>query len=293
MSKSWLNYHHLYYFYIIAKSGSISKASKELRLGQPALSTQLKGLESTLGVVLFERTKSGFNLTEDGKVAYAYSEQLFKLGEELLAVVSERKIKTRHIRLGALDGIPKHVIARIVESLSKVSSGKISVLEGSGDQLLQDLKEFKLDLLVSNYPPPVSDRLMIAKPISRLKVGVYGSEKFKKLKKDFPKSLNDQPFIISTSHSKLRQDLDHYFTIEQLSINPIVETQDTALQKILGVNGKGLLALPNFAVEELVDERKLFKLGDFDLYEELWMITPKRSISEGIFQKFLQEFKLE
>ena len=291
MNSNWLNYHHLYYFFMIAKTGSISSASKVLRIGQPALSTQLKGLESALGVILFERGRNGFTLTDEGKLAYQYAERLFQLGEEFVSAISEKKRSAKSVRLGALDGISKHIIARVVEGLSGVSTGNISVFEGDGNLLLQDLKDFKLDLVVSNYPPPVGDHQFLAKKIAKLNVGVLGSSKFKSKRKGFPRSLNGQPFIFSTNHSKLRQDLDHFFSNNRIVVNPVIESQDTALQKILAMEGKGLVALPLFAVQEYIDENKLTLIGKLELVEEVWIISAKRNISDGVFQGVVQNFK--
>ena len=93
MTQSWLNYHHLYYFKVIATEGSIAKASKTLRLGQPTLSAQLKLLEDVIGQKLFERQNRRLILTDAGRVALDYANEIFRLGSELLDTINQRPVQ--------------------------------------------------------------------------------------------------------------------------------------------------------------------------------------------------------
>ena len=90
-----LNYHHLYYFYVIAKEGSVSKAAKTLRLAQPTLSAQLKQFESFLDKKLFERENRKLKLTEDGHRILGYAKSIFDLGQELMDHVGDLSQKGR------------------------------------------------------------------------------------------------------------------------------------------------------------------------------------------------------
>ncbi|MDD5657668.1 MAG: LysR family transcriptional regulator, partial [Elusimicrobia bacterium] len=93
-----LNYHHLYYFFVVAREGSVAKAKEKLLLSQPTISAQIKELEEYLGHPLFERRKQRLHLTEDGRMALDYAERIFDLGEELKDVLSDRP---PHARLRA------------------------------------------------------------------------------------------------------------------------------------------------------------------------------------------------
>src|SRR3989344_2207258 len=107
----WLNYHHLYYFRTIAQEGGIARAAAKLRLGQPTLSSQLKRLEDAIGRPLFERRNRQMVLTETGRAALDYANEIFQLGEEMIEVLQDKNLRNEtHLQIGALDSVPKSVI---------------------------------------------------------------------------------------------------------------------------------------------------------------------------------------
>src|ERR1044071_2205760 len=138
-----LNYHHLYYFYVIAKSGSIAKACETLFLSQPAVSTQLKQLEQSLGSPLFERKKQRLYLTEQGRFVLDYAESIFEMGQELKDNLKGHAQTARlTIRLGILSGTPRAFGHALVDCiLERFSSAYINVREGALEKLLTELKE--------------------------------------------------------------------------------------------------------------------------------------------------------
>lgn len=292
----WLNYHHLFYFRTIAKAGGIAKAAEKLRLGQPTLSTQLKQLEDALGRSLFERKNRSLVLTEAGKIALDYAENIFRTGDELLQVLEDGAVSGRtDVKIGALDSVPKRLLSNLVRAALKEKNVTVSLLEGRGDELFRELFSHQLDLIVSNYPPSSLEFGRIySRSLAKVPVAVFASAEFIGLKKKFPESLNGQPFILPTAHSKLRHDLDHYFKINGLRIIPIVETQDTSLQKLLGIDGLGLIPLPEFTAKDLVGEKKLVKLGTLqDVREEFWLISAARKIENPVAARLMKSFHFD
>jgi len=291
-----LNYQHLYYFRTVAVEGSISKAAKKLRLGQPAISIQVKQLEENLGQKLFERKNRKLVLSEEGQTILDYANQIFRLGDELEEVIKNQTFAKRpNLQIGVLESIPKKLIQLLVESARKNHDCFITVLEGEGDHLFRELLAHRIDLVISNYPPSIGDtrqffsRLLASSPIS-----IFGALKFKKLKQKFPQSLIGQPFILPTLHSKLRHDLEHFFKVSAISINMIIETQDTAVQKVLGVAGLGLIPLPDFSVKTLKQNGQLFKLGTLPgLKEDFWMISSPRRIENPVVSSLEETFQLK
>ena len=291
-----LNYHHLYYFQVIANEGSIAKASKSLRLGQPTLSAQLKSLEEFLETQLFERRNKKLFITEAGQVVLDDANEIFSLGDELLEVIeSKTYAKHSHVRIGAMESLPKRLIQLLVFFAQSDGNAKITVLEGAADYLLRELAAHRLDLVLSNFPPNIGDegnfnsRLLASTPIS-----IFGTKRFRHLQMNFPDSLQSQPFILPTLHSKLRHDLDHYFRLHNITINQVVETQDTSVQKVLGIEGLGLVPLPDFAGLELVKEKKLVNLGRLpDISEDFWIISGKRKITNPQAQWVMDNFELK
>ena len=290
-----VNYHHLYYFLNIAHEGSISNASKKLRLGQPTLSIQLKSLEESLGISLFERKKKKLILTEEGEMILKYADEIFAIGDEMQAAIRDRTFKKRsHLHIGVLESLPKRLIYQLVSFARKSRNCSTTVLEGDGDYLLRELSANRIDLLLTNYTPTVkmteqfNSKLLASVPIS-----IFGTGKFRNLKSNFPQSLNNQPFILPTLHSKLRHDLGHYFRANGISVDIIVETQDTSVQKLLATEGMGLTPLPDFAGKELVDEKKLVKLGTLpQVNEDYWLISSIRKILNPLVIEIMENFSL-
>ncbi|MGE0616913.1 MAG: LysR family transcriptional regulator, partial [Bacteriovoracia bacterium] len=137
---TWLNYHHLFYFRAIANEGGIARAAAKLRLGQPTLSTQLRQLEETLGVALFERRNRKMVLTEAGLAALDYANEIFRLGDELLEVMKDKTVDNKtHLQIGALDSVPKSVILSLAKAAYRIGPCTVSILEGKGDELFREL----------------------------------------------------------------------------------------------------------------------------------------------------------
>ncbi len=289
----WLNYHHLYYFKIIATEGGIARASEKLRIGQPTLSSQLKQLEDSVGKTLFERRNRKLILTEAGKAALNYANEIFNLGDEMIEVLQDRTSENlHHLQIGALDSVPKSVIHSLVVEAHKIAPCTVSILEGKGDELFRELRAHKLDLIVSNYPTlKVEEAQVYAKSVAKLPVAVYGSVKDKELKKSFPKSLDGKSFVLPTIHSKLRHDLDHYFKLHQIKAIPVAETQDTSLQKLLAENGVGLAP---FSENGGMKDSGLIRLGRLPgIYEEIWLIAAERKLENPIATKLMGSFSLK
>jgi len=291
----WINYHHLNYFRVIAKSGSISKASEALRIGQPALSAQLKQFEENIGAQLFERKHKKLTLTEAGIIALEYAEEIFKLGDELIEVLHDKIIPQKpHLQIGALDSVSKDIIFKISKYAIDHFNCTISLLEGSMPELLRELNGHKIDLIVSNYiPHSETEQKLYSKHISKIPVHLYGGKKFSKLQHDFPHSLNDQPLILPTGHSQLKSDLLNYFKSQNININKVAETQDTALQMIFGIEGYGLLPLSESTAEPYIKNKSLYKIGKLDhIVENIYLLSKSRKIENHISGNIIRNFKL-
>lgn len=272
----------------------MAAAAKKLRLGQPTISTQLQKLEEQLGQQLFERRHRRMLLTEAGRMTLAYAEQIFKLGDELVAVVQDRLLATRvHLSIGALDSIPKEVLLELSQAAYAVRECNVSFLEGRGDELVRELLAHNLDLLLSNYAPGIAEGLR-ARQIAQVPVVICGAPRFRKLEQDFPRSLAGQPFVLPTRHSKLRHDVDHFLKLHGLAVETVAETQDTALASLLAREGVGLLPLPRPAAQQALERKELLLIGaPTGLQEELWLVGAARRIENPVAKELMKSFRLK
>ena len=295
MNKHWLNYHHLYYFMTIAELNSISKAAEKLLLGQPTLSAQLKQFEDNLGVQLFERKHKKLILTEHGALALEYAQNIFKMGGEMYEALHDRlKPSKINIQLGALDSIPKQVMLQLTQAALKIAPCSISLIEGRFEELMRDLSSHKVDLVIANFLPKLeATKGMYHKVISKRNIGIYGSPEFKKLRKNFPKSLDDQPLVLPTYDSQMRYDLEHWLKLNEISIDIVAETQDTALKKLMAVNNMAMIPAASHTVQRQVFSGELVLIGELsNVTEELYLISSQRKIANPIAAELMRSFTL-
>lgn len=293
--KPWINYHHLLYFKTIASEGSIARAAEKLRLGQPTLSAQLKQFEDTIGVRLFERQHKKLLLNEAGRMALRYANEIFRTGDEMLEVLHDRLAPTRtHVQIAALDSVPKHLILAIVQAAYAAGDCMVTVLEGKGDELVRELALHQIDLFISNYVPSAHEaRGLYSKSIAKVPVSFCGAPRFKSLKATFPASLTNAPIILPTVHSKLRDDVEHYFRTAEMTLDVVAETQDTSLQKLMAAEGIGIIPIPTFAIEDHIKAGSLIVLGQLPgVFEEFYLVAASRKIENPISSQIMKSFRL-
>jgi LysR family transcriptional activator of nhaA len=294
-TKKWINYHHLYYFKVIASEGGIAKAAKKLRLGQPTLSTQLKQFEDVLGIELFDRSKRQLSLTDAGHVVLGYANDIFKLGDELLDTLSDHHFAHKfQVQIGISDTVPRQLAYRIFKFASEQRDAFVSLSQGQPDTLLRELRAHQLDFVVSNVSPGLTDsKGLYPKAVAKMPVIICGGPKLAGLKKGFPKSLNGQAFIMPGPLTKLRQDIEHFLRINDIQVNVIAEVQDTGLQKIMATHNDGLIAIAEPASVELVNAKELFPIGTVpDIHEDLLFIAADRKLQNPVAQVVLKNFTI-
>lgn len=289
----WINYHHLYYFKTIVEEQSVTKAAHRLRLGQSTLSTQLKQFEDSLGLKLFERKNKRLLLSEQGKVAYDYAQQIFKIGTEMYEVLHDQVKPSRiHLQIGALDSMPKTLLAQLTVESIKIQPCQVTIVEGSSDQLLRDLQNHKIDLHVTNFVPHgMSARGLNHRCISKKNVGIYGSSRMKYLRKGFPQSLKGHSFVMPTYDSQMRYEIEHWLKAHDIHVDIVAETQDSSLKKILATEGVGLICTSEIVVKQILDDKQLFFIGTMEnVYEEIYLLSGQRKIPHPVAAKLMKSF---
>jgi LysR family transcriptional activator of nhaA len=195
--------------------------------------------------------------------------------------------------VGALDSIPKGLIKKVMEKAFETKNCQIAVMEGEGPELMEDLLNHRLDLVISNASPTsLTSEKLYAKSLAKLPLIVAGSSKYQKLATGFPKSLQGVPFIFPTIHSRVRNEIEHYFETEKIHVDMIAETQDTSLLKALAMDGKGLIVIAESAVQANLKDGSLMKIGDLGKkYEELWLISAHRKIQNPVANMLMTDFE--
>ena len=245
----WLNYNHLYYFWMVAREGSMVRASEELMISQPTISTQIKDLEAALGHRLFDRVGRGLVLTEAGRVGFNYANEIFSLGQELVNAL-EHQPRSRPLRLtvGIVDVIPKPVARRLLEPAMQLTQAvRLTCREDKADRLLADLAARRLDVILSDGPIGTA---MGFEGFNHL-LGECGVCFFaaagvaRQYRKGFPKSLDGAPMLLPTGHTAVRRALDLWFDSQR--IHPVVvgEFDDSALMFSFGQGGEGIFPAPS------------------------------------------------
>ena len=291
----WLNYHHLNYFYTIASEGGITPATKKLKLAQSTLSAQLKQFEDAIGHKLFERKNRKLHLTDIGRKVYDYAHEIFSLGEELQESLGnfEDSLKVS-VRLGIMDSIPKKLSRELFKIVSNQHNAKASITEESLSALCDRLEKHEIDLILANDKPPTEGKKskFHARLIGELKVVFVGTPEMIHLKKEMPRSLNEQPMIMPGEHSPLRNEVLEHFKINHISPEIVAEVDDVELQKMLVLDGHGFSALPLLSVEEELKSGELILLSNTPIcHENLWLISAFRLIHNPIAKLLLSSFR--
>src|SRR4051812_17029972 len=149
-----LNYNHLFYFWMVAREGGVGRAGEELMVSQPTISAQLKELEAALGHKLFDRVGRGLVLTDAGRVAFNYANEMFSLGQELInALEHQPAARPMKLAVGVLDVIPKQVVRRLLQPVLKLAQPvRLVCREDKADRLLADLAARRTDVGLSDNP---------------------------------------------------------------------------------------------------------------------------------------------
>lgn len=279
----WLNYHHLLYFWVVAKEGTIAAACKELNLAQPTISAQLRTLERSLGEKLFTRVGRNLALTETGRVVYRYADEIFSLGRDLLDTVKGRPTgRPLRFNVGVADVLPKLVAYRLLEpALHLPEQVQLVCHEGSPPELLTRLAVYELDLVLSDSPigPDVKVRAF-NHLLGECGVSIFGTNDLAaKYRRRFPKSLDGAPFIIPTANTALRRALEHWFDSEDIRPSVFGEFEDSALLKVFGQAGVGLFAAPTVIEKEVQRQYSVKVVGRVEsVRERFYAISVEKKV---------------
>ncbi|CAN5652240.1 transcriptional activator NhaR [soil metagenome] len=279
----WLNYHHLFYFWRIAREGGISRAAVQLRLTHSTLSVQLKALEEFLGGSLFERRGRRLVLTPLGEEVASYADDLFRLGSELVDVARGRTAERKQsLRVGIVSSIPKSVAYRLLEpGMATPGFGSIVARQDRLERLLEELAAGRLHIILSDATPPESTaQKVFAHLLGESSLLLYGAPTLAaEYRRKFPKSLAGAPLLLPTSQSALRKELDRWFVERGVRVEVVGEFDDAGLMRIAGARGLGLLPVRAALRAEVEDLLSLSLVGELTgVVERYYVLSVERRV---------------
>lgn len=278
-----LNYRQLHYFWVVAKTGSIVRACEQLNLTPQTISGQISLLEQTFGVDLFKRVGRQLELTEAGRLALPYAEQMFQLGEELEAVLRTQPDEQQILfRVGVADVVPKSIVYRLIAPTMELSEPmRITCREDQLERLLADLAIQRLDLVISDSPMPSHlDIKGYSQKLGECGLSFFATKALaQKYGKDFPQGMQGAPLLIPGQLTVLRSRLMRWFAEQKIQPKIVGEFDDSALMKAFGKSGSGIFMAPSVIADEVMAQYDVEMIGQTDaVTESFYAISVERKV---------------
>lgn len=279
----WVNYHHLLYFWVVAREGGLLPAGKVLRLSHPTLSAQIHALEDRLGEKLFMKIGRKLALTEVGRVAFRYADEIFTLGREMVDTIKGRSTgQPLRLEVGVVDVVPKLVVRRLLEpALSLPEPVKLVVYEDSYEDLLAELALHNLDILIADSPvPPGSSVRAFNHFLGETGVTFFGAPRLTSMfKRGFPRSLDGAPLVLPLENTLLRRALNQWFDRHGIKPRVVAEFEDSALLKVFGADGVGIFVAPTVVQQEIRRQYGVSVVGHADeVKERFYAVSAQRRL---------------
>jgi LysR family transcriptional activator of nhaA len=278
-----INYKHLHYFWVVAKEGSIVRASKVLHLTPQTISGQISLLEESMEVALFDRVGRGLVLTEAGQMALSYADEIFHLGLELKEVLhGQLSGRPLQFNVGITEVVPKLIAYRLLEpSLQLPEPVNISCREGKLNKLLADIAVHKLDMILTDSPiPPGMNVRAFNHPLGSCGVSFFAAKsQAAAYREDFPRSLDSAPMLLPSDDTTLYSSLTRWF--DQIKIVPkaVGTFDDSALMKAFGQAGVGVFSAPTVIEQEVQQQYSVEIIGRTEeIRESFYAISAERKL---------------
>lgn len=287
-----LNFNHLYYFWIVAKEGNLTRAAKRLLVAQSALSSQIKQLEYQMGMPLFKKVGRKLELTEAGNIALSYAEKVFTLTDEMQNVFRHHAHLGKTIlKIGVSASLSRNFVENFIRPLLGRNDVEIQLDSGSAHELQTGLISHKLDLVLSNYLPEIQQRylfrirLIAEQPLSIVGKPLPTGQQFL-LETD----LHQYPLLLPGKSTEVRARFDQICDTLQLTYQILAEINDMPALRLLARDASGIALLPAVVVQ---DELRQGVLQEYckipGLYEQFYAISVKKQFEHDIVSFLLSQ----
>jgi LysR family transcriptional activator of nhaA len=294
----WVNYHHLLYFWAVAREGGLVAAGKLLGLSHPTLSAQIHTLEDQLGEKLFTKVGRRLALTDAGRVAFRYADEIFSLGRELVDTVRGRSTgQPLRLDVGIADAVPKLVVRRLLQpALGLTESVRLVCYEDAHERLLAALSLNSLDIVISDAPvPPGSSVRAFNHLLGETGVTFFGTRSLARVyRRGFPASLNGAPMLLPLENLTLRRALNQWFDRHGIEPRIVAEFEDGALLKVFGGDGAGVFTAPTVVEREVIRQYGVSVIGRApQVRERFYAISVERRLKNPAVVAICEAARLE
>lgn len=274
-----LNFHHLRYFWAVARAGSIAQASRELRLSAPALSVQVQALESSLGHDLFERRGRSLVLTRAGTIVLDYANTIFATGQELVgALGSGAAGGRRNVRVGAVSTLSRNFQLVLLAPLLRRGDTTLLLRSGALSDLMEELEHHRLDIVLTNVQPSRSSRFnWVSHSLAEQRASLVGRARARPYAKSLRALCTNETFVLPTVASGLRQAFDALVAREKARPNIVAEVDDMAMLRLLAREHDSLALVPPIVVKDELTNGRLVEVASLPSTKEVFFaITGER-----------------
>ncbi len=283
MKSAALNYHHLRYFWVVAREGSVTRAARRLGVAVQTISVQIAQLEQSLGKALLAPQGRRLVPTEAGRLALAYADQIFHLGERMDAALRDADTgNTLRLAVGISDALPKLIAFRLMEAVFHLPQQvRLVCREGEFDTLLAELALHRLDVVLTDRPAPHGGNLKVfSHALGDFEITLFGAPALaKRYRKGFPENLDGAPMLLPTRGNALRGQIERW--LENIDVSPLVvgEFEDSALLTTFGRAGLGLFPAPSVLGEDIAAQLGAEPVGVLaEVREQYYAISNERRI---------------
>lgn len=279
----WLNYHHLHYFWAVAKEGTVTAAARELHLARTTVTAQIRELEKAAGSPLFKKSGRYLELTEFGQHVYRYADEIFSIGRELTDFIKTGQPgKTKKFVVGMPDVVPKLVAFELLRPAIHHPEGfQIVCYEGKLPELMADLALHRLDLIIADsVAPPTVDVKAYSHRLGQCGLSFLAvPDLARKYRRKFPWSLTGAPVCLPTDHTAVRRALNHWMDDNDVHPTIVAEFEDSALLKVFGQSGLGIVPVPTAIEREVKSQYGMQLVGRLDdVIERFYAISVEKRV---------------
>lgn len=278
-----LNFKHLRYFWMVARTGSIARAAEQLHLTPQSISGQLTEFADTLGVELFRRSGRNLELTDAGRRILGHADTIFSSGDELLEAVRDEAVRATRFLVGCSDSVSKAIACRLVApALSMPNPVRLVCREGRLASLLGDLAVHRLDLIIADRPMPTHLSVRgFNHLLGESKLSVFGAPKLvANLQGKLPASLDGAPMLLPGEDYAIRARLLQWMEAQRIRPRIVGEFDDSAMMKAFGQSGVGLFFAPSVLAGHICEQYQVQELMTVhSIVDQVYAITTERRLS--------------